>query len=195
MHYLSAAYSPLEKVIWSRGCKPDYVTAASQRRLTAISLHARACARAGPPMPLALARLRPGRCGIPATNGRAAQSPILPCTGRGLPCRRHHWRRGGLLPHLFTLTPRLPAWRFVFCGTFRQRALTRAAWTWPRLRRPRPASCPAVSGLSSPTRFSAKRLAFTKRHGMRKNVGATIHPGTKRAPCAAPAPTSTPNFG
>ncbi len=39
--------------------------------------------------------------------------------------------RGGLLPHLFTLTPRLPAWRFVFCGTIRQRAFTRAA-------RPRP---------------------------------------------------------
>ena len=71
-----------------------------------------------------------GGCGIPVTIGRAAQSPILPCTGRGLPCRRSHDLRGGLLPHLFTLTSRLPARRFVLCGTFRQRALTRAAWTW-----------------------------------------------------------------
>ena len=27
-----------------------------------------------------------------------------PCTRWGLPCRRHHGRRGALLPHLFTLT-------------------------------------------------------------------------------------------
>src|SRR5215470_5177635 len=30
--------------------------------------------------------------------------PIWSCTTRGLPCRRHYCRRGGLLPHLFTLT-------------------------------------------------------------------------------------------
>ncbi len=29
-----------------------------------------------------------------------------PCTRWGLPCRRPHSRRGALLPHLFTLTPR-----------------------------------------------------------------------------------------
>lgn len=101
---------------------------------------------------ISLASLRPlpaeAGCGIPVAIGRAAQPPILPCTGRGLSCRRHCWRRGGLLPHLFTLTPRLPAWRSVLCDTFRRRALKRAART---CREARAASCPAVSGLSSPS--------------------------------------------
>lgn len=44
------------------------------------------------------------------------------CSWRGLPCRRCRQRRGGLLPHLFTLTGRRsaePARRrqYVFCGT------------------------------------------------------------------------------
>jgi hypothetical protein len=37
--------------------------------------------------------------------------PIWPCSDWGLPCRRCYQRRGGLLPHRFTLTPadlRLP---------------------------------------------------------------------------------------
>ena len=72
--------------------------------------------------------------------------PIWSCTGWGLSCRRHCCRRGGLLPHLFTLTARLPARRFVFCDTVRRRALTRTARTWLA---PRAASCPVVSGLSS----------------------------------------------
>ena len=88
-----------------------------------------------------------GGCGIPVAIGRAAQPPILPCTGRGLSCRRHCCRRGGLLPHLFTLTSRLPARRYLLCDTFRRRALKRAART---CREARAASCPAVSGLSSP---------------------------------------------
>jgi len=38
-------------------------------------------------------------------NGPGQPSPpIWSCTTRGLPCRRHYCRRGGLLPHLFTLT-------------------------------------------------------------------------------------------
>ena len=35
--------------------------------------------------------------------------------------------RGGLLPHLFILTPRLPARRSVFCDTVRRRGLNRDA--------------------------------------------------------------------
>ena len=31
-------------------------------------------------------------------------SPIWSCSVWGLPCHRHYWRRGALLPHLFTLT-------------------------------------------------------------------------------------------
>ena len=86
-------------------------------------------------------------CGIPVTIGRAAQSPILPCTGRGLSCRPPRGGRGGLLPHLFTLTERLPARRYILCDTFRQRALRRAACARGEAGT---ASCPTVSGLSSP---------------------------------------------
>ena len=68
-------------------------------------------------------------------------SPIWSCSGRGLPCVRHHWRTGGLLPHLFTLTPSRLAGsgRYIFCGTFHR--LTPS----PRYG----ASCPAEFGLSS----------------------------------------------
>ena len=36
----------------------------------------------------------------------ASAAAAWPCTRWGLPCRRPHSRRGALLPHLFTLTPR-----------------------------------------------------------------------------------------
>ena len=82
--------------------------------------------------------------------GRAAQPPILPCTGRGFSCRQRRRWRGGLLLHLFTMTSRLPARLFVFCDTVRQRALTRAARACGEARA---ASCPTVSGLSSPSLY------------------------------------------
>ena len=60
--------------------------------------------------------------------------------------------RGGLLPHLFTLTRlrslRSVGRRYVLCDTLRRRGLTRDACTCPMARA---ASCPAVSGLSSPS--------------------------------------------
>ncbi len=40
--------------------------------------------------------------------------PIWPCSVRGLPCLRYHYRSGGLLPHLFTLTQHL----FIFSYSF-----------------------------------------------------------------------------
>ncbi len=45
-------------------------------------------------------------CGIPGIIGRAARSPILPCTGMGLSCLLCYLRSGELLPPLFTLTLR-----------------------------------------------------------------------------------------
>lgn len=42
--------------------------------------------------------------------------PIRSCSRWGLPCRPCRQRRGGLLPHPFTLTSQ--ARRFAFCGTF-----------------------------------------------------------------------------
>ena len=51
-----------------------------------------------------------GRCGAScddAVVGPGQPSPpIWPCTTRGLPCRLNCSRRGGLLPHLFTLAMR-----------------------------------------------------------------------------------------
>ena len=65
------------------------------------------------------------KCGIPAAVGRAAQLPILPCTGLGFSCRPSRDERGGLLPHLFALTWRLPARRYIFCDTVRHHGI------WP----------------------------------------------------------------
>ena len=45
--------------------------------------------------------------------------PIWSCSVWGLPCPRHYWSGGALLPHLFTLTAALSPRRYVFCGTFR----------------------------------------------------------------------------
>jgi len=42
---------------------------------------------------------------ISRSERTAGSSPIWSCSVWGLPCRRHCWRRGALLPHLFTLTP------------------------------------------------------------------------------------------
>ena len=57
--------------------------------------------------------------------------PIWPCSRWGLPCRSCYQKRGGLLPHLFTLANR--SWRSVFCGTVRQPScLDRPGVTWQR---------------------------------------------------------------
>ena len=48
-------------------------------------------------------------------------SPLIwPCSDWGLPCHRRCRRCGGLLPHRFTLTQRLPGGRSVFCGPVRR---------------------------------------------------------------------------
>ncbi len=48
--------------------------------------------------------------GEPIAVGAAGRrwSPIWSCSAWGLPCRLDYSRRGALLPHLFTLTPRKP---------------------------------------------------------------------------------------
>src|SRR4051812_714245 len=69
----------------------------------------------------------PGPVSLSRNSERAAPgSPIWPCTRWGFPCHCHYWQRGGLLPHLFTLTGSLLNRRSVFCGTLRQRSLTTA---------------------------------------------------------------------
>ena len=130
--------------------KPDFV----RRRVEAPGSSFLSGPFENGPAPRCLACARRGGCGIPAAKGRAVQPPILPCTGLGFSCRRCCLRRGGLLPHLFTLTARsellvlvtvigsplslLPftftqtAQQFVFCDTVRHGALTRRARAFTR---------------------------------------------------------------
>ena len=90
--------------------------------------------------------------------------PIWPCSGWGLPCHRCYQRRGGLLPHRFTLTlcsgePELG--RFLFCGPFR------------RLTTPRRylAAYPVELGLSSDTSRYPRPSCSTSRKNIAGNRG------------------------
>ena len=78
----------------------------------------------------------PETCPLSRNAERAApRFPIWPCTRWGFPCRVACASRGGLLPHLFTLTTvtavydrrmnsgahRAPLqWRYLLCGTVRR---------------------------------------------------------------------------
>jgi len=147
---------------WSWGRKPDSVPRLAPG-LIVISL--------------GRSRGRPAEagCDIPGTVERAAQSPILSCTGLGFPCHRHRCQRGGLLPHLFTLA----ATAISNLGSEISEAAVFSLWHYPsrRLDPPCPGlsrsasgrrpcsqpcrrdsvscreSCPRVSGLSSPNRL------------------------------------------
>ncbi len=95
----------------------------------------------------------PGNSRGPRVAARLRCFPIWSCSGRGLPCRSCCHLRGGLLPHLFTLT----------CATEVAIGGSALCCTFHRLAPPRRylASCPAEPGLSS-TRWhrgaSAQRL-------------------------------------
>ncbi len=54
-------------------------------------------------------------------GGAGRTSPLIwPCSDWGLPCHRRYRRRGGLLPHHFTLTAGSRRRRCVFCGPVRR---------------------------------------------------------------------------
>ena len=110
-------------------------------RILSRGPHAETHRSAGAAIPLAPPSLT-GSSNLPGGLGRAAlgRLPIWSCSVRGLACRPPCGGRGALLPHLFTLTTRRGAWRYVFCATFLQVAPTGRY----------PAHCPAESGLSSP---------------------------------------------
>ena len=44
-------------------------------------------------------------CSLLSPQRRRDSLPIWSCSVWGLPCPRHYWNGGALLPHLFTLTP------------------------------------------------------------------------------------------
>ena len=52
-----------------------------------------------------LLRPNPGPGSFPIAGRAVPWPPIWSCTRWGFPCRLTYARRGGLLPHLFTLTP------------------------------------------------------------------------------------------
>jgi len=91
------------------GCKPNFVPALS---------HAWATIPLGPPLPTGSSSL-PVYRGASAPIGRTglrtrlfrgvSRHTVWPCTRWGLPCLICRQISGALLPHLFTLTPSLPA--------------------------------------------------------------------------------------
>jgi hypothetical protein len=104
-------------------------------------------------------------------------SPLIwPCSDWGLPCHRRCRRRGGLLPHRFTLTQRLPGGRSVFCGPVR------------RLSAPRRylAVYPVELGLSSRRRMAPATITLDQR-GEYNGDTVPRHPeGAKRPRDLAP---------
>ena len=78
-------------------------------------------------IPLAPSSLT-GSSGLPGGFGRAVlqRLPIWPCSVRGFACHPCYHERGALLPHLFTLTPRLASSRLA-----RGRPLTACPWRSP----------------------------------------------------------------
>src|SRR3990170_484971 len=90
-------------------------------------------------------RLLAGSSDLPGGFGRAVlkRHPIWSCSVRGFACHPCYHGRGGLLPHLFTLTRHRARKREgggeVFCATIRQVALPGRY----------PAHCPSEFGISS----------------------------------------------
>jgi hypothetical protein len=118
--------------------------------------------------------------------------PIWSCTARGLPCHCHYWQRGGLLPHLFTLTcvrtirrhpggfppgyHRVPLRRrSILCGTFRDATLSnRIPWRY-QARRP----CPQAS--------QPKGILRSSRSGVRTFLPLHVALGFRPASSVQPA--------
>jgi len=76
-------------------------------------------------------------------SARGPRSTVRLCSRRGLPCHPCYHERGGLLPHLFTLTHANWHGRFAFCCAFCNTTVT------SRIPGCYPASCPLEPGLSS----------------------------------------------
>jgi hypothetical protein len=100
--------------------------------------------------------------GYPTAKRAASRSPIWPCTRWGFPCRVTCVSRGGLLPHLFTLTQPLPARRYLLCGTVRRAVFQPFSRVYLRQNRSYAASRSVVFGLSSPGLRQKRSSALPK---------------------------------
>ena len=92
----------------------------------------------------------PAALPFPVVGVGHTSPPIWPCSDWGLPCHRCYQRRGGLLPHRFTLTRRKP------CGLLRA-----VSFLWP---------CPSPSG--------AQALPGSLPYGARTFLGNLAAPAT-----------------
>jgi hypothetical protein len=89
---------------------------------------------------------------LPAQGGRTV--PIRSCSWRGLPCRFCHQKRGGLLPHPFTLTCKQAVcflWRYPWGHPRRVLPAAMSSWSpdFPR---------PSCEGRDRPAVWSARNL-------------------------------------
>ncbi len=128
-------------------------------------------------------RLLPGAIPPPKRESeRAALPPVMSCIAWGLSCRLHCCWRGGLLPHLFTLT--LVAQGGIFSVTL---SVAEARAHNPRSLRP--ACCPMMSGLSSrPQPLKTRRATAPGQPAARVAGMGEAHNQYPHAQQVAPAP-------
>ena len=101
-------FAPIESWSCERNLIPDMKAAASRGNAAACSIRKNGAGH----KPGSVVGSHPSRAGVTARlkqptrepRGPRERSPIWPCSGWGLPCRRCCHRRGALLPHPFTLT-------------------------------------------------------------------------------------------
>ena len=124
-----------------KGCKPNFV-----------------CAGCPAERIIYLLRPNPEPWSFPTAGRAVPWPPIWSCTQWGFPCRLACARRGGLLPHLFTLAP-AEAVAVCFLWHFPSVILAdKLPSVYPRRDRGYAASRPVVFGLSSPGESTPKAI-------------------------------------
>ena len=113
--------------------------------------------------------------------------PIWSCSVWGLPCPRHYWRGGALLPHLFTLTPARKGPGGIFSVALSVERSHPNQRGGPPGRYP--AHCSAEFGLSSPrVRRREKRPSGPAAYGIIIcDEGGVLRPGSWGPRLLAPA--------
>ena len=139
-------------------------------------------------------------CGLPAARTARDRASLLiwPCSDWGLPCHDRCRPRGGLLPHLFTLTPWIGGGLFsvALSVASRRPGVTWQSALWssdfprsrPTLQRPAtipPHQYPSIKKLSVlrlPRQGGSSQLLISR--GLSDARGATCCPARRRRPTA-----------